>query len=84
MAVFDDHFLPSVLLAVEVVQPLDDDALLPLAILAQHVLDVQLAADLAVVADLSIGVVGQNGRLPTCKLSMEKDSQPFATSPLSH
>ena len=45
---------------VEIVEPLDDDALASLAILAEHVADIEPAADLAMVAGLLDAEAGQH------------------------
>jgi len=58
-----DGFLPCVLFVVVVVEPLDHHAFQPLAVRAQHIADVEVPADLAVVAGLGDAVAGQNGRV---------------------
>ena len=50
--IFDQNFLPAALFVVVVIEPVDVESLAMLGIAAQHIVDVQLAADAAGLADL--------------------------------
>ena len=61
--IFHDRLLPLIILFIETVQPLDDDAFPLLAITRQRVLDVQLRTNATAIADLGDAVPGQHGRV---------------------
>ena len=67
--VLDNCLFPAILQVVEPIDPLDDDALVLLAVFAEHVLDVQRRAGLAMVEGLPDSELGEHGRVREVELA---------------